>query len=153
ELFVGESGDEHLAVDVFDRGDGVHALAVGLRSVGQRYRGVLDVVERALGDFAGGVDAEDHGHGIGAFAARDGDVHILRSGIDDDVVNGDLVGGGSQHRGDLLIDALDFEGAGRYGGGAVVDIDGIDGGAGGIADKQDAVGADSQGARRFQPGL
>ena len=105
---------------------------------------------------AGRVGAQDHGNGVGAAAARDRDVDVLRDRVDHHVLNQDLVGGGAEHGGDLLVDALDFEIGGGFRRRPVIDVERDDRRAEGVADEEDAVGADGERAGGFEvdlPGL
>ena len=150
ELFVGEAGDQHLAIDVLQLGDGLHALPVLLRLIEQGDGHVLDVGERNFGELAARGGAQDHGNGIGAASARDRDVDVLRDRVDDDVLNQDLVGGRAEHGGDLLVDALDFEAGAGFRRRAVVHIEGDDRAADGVADEEDAVGSHGERAGGFE---
>jgi hypothetical protein len=161
KLLIRQAGDEHAVFEEREVGDGLLArvalaLALALhavhRRVGQLGAGMLHLVERDDFKVAVTLHAHNDGRRAGTPAARDGEVGGVRGGIDGEVVNEHLVGGGAEQRGDLLVDAVHLHGLGRAALG-VTRGDGHDGGGLGIGDEQDALGAEGERPGGFERDL
>src|SRR5262249_46332615 len=104
EFLVGESGDDDLAVDVGEVGEGLGALIAGGDNVGECGLGEFGIGEFELGEFSRGIDADENGGGVGPAATGNGEESAAGGGVDGEVVDEDVGGSGAEHGGDLLVE-------------------------------------------------
>ena len=113
EFLVRKPGHEDPAVDkcqVRDRFGTRIAWSFGTRRIGERGLREGDVLQRERLDLPRRINADDHRGRGGAFAARDGYVRLARGGVDRQVIDQDLVGGGADGLGNLAVDSFGFDG-------------------------------------------
>ena len=72
---------------------------------------VADLCQRTGDEFGLAVafDTHEDRRCVGSAPARNGQINVARSRIDDHVIDQDLIGSSAQQRSQLLVDALDLE--------------------------------------------
>src|SRR5262245_49951777 len=118
EFLIRQSGDEEASVEVPDVGDRfeariVLAIALSNHRVGGRIEQIgareFHLVERNDFWLAVGLNANKRGNGVGAAAARHGQICAVGNRVDRQVIDQNLISGRTQQGGDLLIDRFDLE--------------------------------------------
>ena len=162
KLLVGESRDDHPALDEGEVRDRFHSLVSASPAlagflvgggVWQLGDGVLNILQGQNPQLAAGTDGHNGRIGAGTLPAHDRQVGRLRGGVDGQVNDPDLIRRRAQDSGHLGVQLLDLEAAGGLVGRLGRGLDGDDGGRLRVGDKQDPIRAGGQRPDGLEPDI